>query len=169
MNNFTPEQLNRLNRESAELFFEVKVVNRFGHMLKTRRHYEGTVPSEVWPKPIVDKNGNHFKLGDCSSYWYQHAENSEVFCYEWRPTDKNSAQNQNYLIPRLKARGLEVHIFHIGDGVSVEIHRPLTRGSTQMYICADGSCDNDDEINATITQCCILAMKKLKEIDNGIV
>lgn len=131
----TPEQLKRLNIESAELMGWVKTL----------------YPMPGTSNPYVD---NHQSPPN---------GHKDMHTGAWNPCGKNSAQAQNYLIPRLKARGLDVHVFHIGDGASIEIHRPLTKGSSQMYIYVDGSCESDDDINACIVECFVEAMKKLKD------
>ncbi len=98
--------------------------------------------------------------------WYYLDDEAIMYVKDWNPCDKNSAQAQNYLIPRLLACKLYIttnqdrpsnFTIRVWDDLKASFE------SDYSHLISFKSTGNPDEINATITECCLEAMKKLKE------
>lgn len=156
MNNFTPEQLNRLNIEAAEMVGWRRIpykqaANYDAENTSEHRHYL------CW---VDDKD--MFQFFEKYHDFDLHADSV------WNPVDKDSAQAQNYLIPRLLNRKLEIDIEYRQNRIKIyKVGFDKFKGRQAILWKIKKTWTNPDEINATITEVCILAMKKLSESCNS--
>jgi len=128
----TPEQLNQLNVEAAEMMGWVEPIYRTPGRSNPYVNNRGPAP-----------NGH-----------------KDMHTGAWNPTDKDSAQAQNYLIPRLIEEGLRPYLDYDMEEFTIKnktFHQPTIISQLEY--------ENPDEINACIVECCIEAMNKLKEIE----